>query len=208
MNMENQKKEHKEVNFCELSRGEMILILEFLGEKYANIYASEDVSREFNRFECIEERYNDYDTLVIKPKSISIICRPGGETILMTDEQYIKLTNIKQNSNISEQQYADAAKIVEEYNIQKNKSLIKNMTCICCRKNEIKPLAGTGLADGYINPLEQERGCWDDGTVDKVTFGYGSKHDCRTFYIAICDDCLSDLEVNDLVTDLSKLRKK
>lgn len=108
---------------------------------------------------------------------------------------------------VTEEQYQEAKKVLKEYKVQKNKSLIKNMTCICCRKNEVKPLAGTGLADGYINPEEQERGCWDDGTVEKVTFGYGSKHDMRTFYVAICDDCLSDLEANNLVTDLSKIQK-
>lgn len=109
---------------------------------------------------------------------------------------------------ITEEQYQEAKRIFKEYKIQKNKSFINNMTCVCCRKNEVKPLAGTGLADGYVNFTEQEKGCWDDGTVEKVSFGYGSKHDMRTFYIAICDDCLSDLEANNLVIDLSELKKQ
>ena len=109
---------------------------------------------------------------------------------------------------ISKQEFEKAIEIIEAYKTQVNKSLIENRICACCKTNEIKPLEGMGLSEGKIKATEQEQGCWNDGTVEKISFGYGSKYDMRSFYIAICDNCIDELEKDGLVVDVKKLRKK
>lgn len=65
--------------------------------------------------------------------------------------------------------------------------MIKNSyTCICCRKNKIKLLEGI---------------YWENGAVEKISFGYGSRNDSRCFYLAICDDCIERAEKDGLVID-------
>ena len=38
------------------------------------------------------------------------------------------------------------------------------------------------------------------GNVVKITFGYGSKHDMDSYYIAICDNCITELEKSGFAT--------
>ena len=118
---------------------------------------------------------------------------------------------------ITKEKAIKAQEIINQYNIEVNKKLIAisfnkkniaNNTCICCKSKLIKPLEVMGLAEGMVKATEQEQGCWDDGTVQKISFGYGSKNDGRSFYIAICDDCILQLEKDGLVTDFEKLRKE
>ena len=109
---------------------------------------------------------------------------------------------------ITKEEYKKAQQIIDDYKIQTNKALIKNHICICCKTKEIKPLEGWSLADGYVKASEQEQGSWDDGTVEKISFGYGSKHDMRCFYIAMCDDCAEQLEKDGLIIDVKTIRKE
>lgn len=109
---------------------------------------------------------------------------------------------------ITKQEFENAQQVVFEYKSEINKQLISKRTCICCKQKEVKPLEGMGLAEGSIKSTEQEQGCWNDGTVEKVTFGYGSRHDMRSFYVAICDDCIEQLEKDGLIVDIKTLRKE
>ena len=56
---------------------------------------------------------------------------------------------------------------------------ISKRTCFVCKEKVISKI---------------EQGMWADGIVEKITFGYGSKHDMDSFYIAICDDCINEVK--------------
>lgn len=104
---------------------------------------------------------------------------------------------------ITKEDFESSKKIVEEYNIQVNKSLVKDFICISCKTNEIKQ-----LDSGYVKVTELGNGMWSDGTVERISFGYGSKNDCKSFYIAICDDCINQLEKDGFAVNLKRLRKE
>jgi len=61
-------------------------------------------------------------------------------------------------------------------------SSIRN--CFKCEK-EINRLE---LVEGSNFKPEQDN--WDGAIVEKISGGYGSKHDCSVFIIAICDECI------------------
>ena len=109
---------------------------------------------------------------------------------------------------ITREEFDKAEQVVSDYHIQVNKILIKNHICICCKTKEIKPLENMGLADGYIKASEQDTGCWDNGTVQKIAFGYGSRYDMGYFFIAVCDDCMDKLIEDGLAIDIKKLNKE
>lgn len=109
---------------------------------------------------------------------------------------------------ITRNDFEKAEKVINAYKVELNKALVVSRICVCCRTKEIKPLEGTGLAEGQIKATEQEQGCWNGGTIEKVTFGYGSRHDMRDFYVAICDDCIEQLEKDGLIVDIKTLRKE
>ena len=90
------------------------------------------------------------------------------------------------------------------------------MYCICCKKNNVFP----NLRD--IDVKTEEDALWgkekrnygeddtkiltidnkmiDDGIIQIINAGYGSKHDTDQFIIAICDDCItSNLEDGTLL---------
>ena len=54
--------------------------------------------------------------------------------------------------------------------------------CVCCGF-EIKTIYG----EGEDKPWE---GMWLDGTVDKISAGFGSELDGNMYIIAICDNCV------------------
>jgi hypothetical protein len=104
---------------------------------------------------------------------------------------------------ITKEEFEKAQQIINEYKEQLNKAFVISRICVCCKTKEIKPLEGE-----VIKVTQQEQGCWNDGTVEKITFGYGSKHDMRSFYVAICDDCIEQLEKDGLIVDIKSLRKE
>lgn len=115
---------------------------------------------------------------------------------------------IRLETKITKEEFEKAQQIINDYKVQLNKSLVKSLFCICCKTKEINPIEGMGLSEGHIKATEQEQGCWKDGTVNKIEFGYGSRNDLRKFYIAICDDCIEQLEKEGLAVDAKKLRKE
>lgn len=47
------------------------------------------------------------------------------------------------------------------------------------------------------DPEHPEQWAYNDAVVDKLSAGYGSKHDGKSFLIAVCDSCI-DLEIKSL----------
>lgn len=74
-----------------------------------------------------------------------------------------------------------------------------NLKCICCGTN-------VQLLDlGCESDSPPEHGMWEDGMVDKVTAGYGSKFDCDRFLIAMCDSCIEEKVKDDTLVFLYNL---
>lgn len=92
---------------------------------------------------------------------------------------------------------------VQAYNEQLNLQIVRPMTCCKCEKEIIKP-----LYPEKTKPLEQECGWWEDGTVEKISFGYGSLYDTQSYYISICDDCLTKLRYRGLATSMEDIEKQ
>ena len=108
---------------------------------------------------------------------------------------------------IKKEDFLKAEETVRKYKEQISASLIYKRTCCVCKTKVIEPINSETL-----NPLKQEQGMWSDGVVEKITFGYGSNHDMSSYYIAVCDSCLGDLEEKGLATNLkdiaSQMRKE
>lgn len=102
---------------------------------------------------------------------------------------------------IKKEEYDKALAIIEAYNNQINSKIVTNRVCCICKNKVI-----TKMNDN-IHPLKQEQGMWNDGVVEKITFGYGSKHDMNSYYIAICDNCIDELENDGLATNLKVVKK-
>jgi hypothetical protein len=107
---------------------------------------------------------------------------------------------------ITHKQYLSATKLIKQYEEQLSKDHVSAYTCISCKKNMVTPYEGS-----LPHPLHQEAGMWKNGTVSLVAFGYGSMHDTESFYVAICDDCISEAFKTGLAKryeDLEKLISK
>lgn len=108
---------------------------------------------------------------------------------------------------IKKEDYLKAEETVRRYKEQTNAELVYKRTCCVCKTKVIEPIGPETL-----NPLKQEQGMWNDGVVEKITFGYGSSNDMSSYYIAMCDNCLNDLEEKGFATNLrsisSEMRKK
>lgn len=59
----------------------------------------------------------------------------------------------------------------------------KSIKCICCNQ-KIK------LLEKLHDKENLEQNMWNDGCVDTIMPGYGSRYDMTLFYIGICDDCI------------------
>lgn len=102
---------------------------------------------------------------------------------------------------VNSKKYIEALAIVNEYKSQLSESLVQPRVCSCCKSNIVKP-----IECGFTDPLKQESGMWSDGVVEKITFGYGSIHDMESYYIAICDECIVNLEREKLATNIRDIR--
>lgn len=108
---------------------------------------------------------------------------------------------------ISKEKYQKSLEIVDSYRQQElEKHIKKQYVCICCKENKID-LFHYGINNDEIL-FKQESFCWDNGTLEKVTFGFGSRFDGESFYMAICDDCVSNLIEEKLIVDLKALKKE
>lgn len=82
------------------------------------------------------------------------------------------------------------------------------MYCICCKKNNVIPenyrsgfseteedvlyFKKERKADGLPCTLNINNEMVDNGIIQIIDAGYGSKHDGDQFLIAICDDCIKE----------------
>ncbi len=81
------------------------------------------------------------------------------------------------------------------------------MYCICCKKDNVKPVdygSDDKLTEEEYLWMDQEYGNkekrrrtidninTDSGIIQRVSAGYGSGHDTSMFIIAICDDCITE----------------
>lgn len=103
---------------------------------------------------------------------------------------------------ISKEEHDKALGVIQEYNRQLNLKYVHNRICCVCKENSVDKIEPSST-----QPLKQEQGMWNDGVVEKISFGYGSRYDMSSFYIAICDDCIEDLLKSGLATDLKAIRK-
>jgi hypothetical protein len=84
------------------------------------------------------------------------------------------------------------------------------MYCICCKKNNIIPenyRSGFSETEEDVLFFKKERKSdgstlninnemVDNGIIQIIDAGYGSKHDGDQFIIAICDDCIKENKEN------------
>ena len=99
--------------------------------------------------------------------------------------------------------------------------MYKNMYCICCKENKVKPYSIDEVNYGDTDPSNEEEMLWlkgkspnhnkntvgvgirvdadytinnlnvNDGIIQTISAGYGSRHDTDIFIISICDECIS-----------------
>lgn len=105
---------------------------------------------------------------------------------------------------ITREEAEAATKVLNQYVREQNKLFITDYVCACCKVKKIVPLYNESAS----HPLRQEEWMWDDGTVARIDFGYGSRHDCEAYYIAICDDCIELLFDKKMAVNYAILRKK
>lgn len=61
------------------------------------------------------------------------------------------------------------------------------MNCICCGKE-----LSTDHDAGEEHESIVNRFCWNNGSVDYIYCGYGSRYDGSAFIFGICDDCIQE----------------
>lgn len=89
---------------------------------------------------------------------------------------------------VTKNEYLEALNTVNEYLSQTTKHSFK---CSCCRQEDV-------YSDS-VNMFNIEQSMWINGTISKVSFGYGSSHDMETYLIAICDTCVYNLKNENVI---------
>ena len=108
----------------------------------------------------------------------------------------------------TEDDYKKAKLLVAAYESSLAEKITPKLRCLCCKKNEVKPL-GEGRAITLTHDKPLKNMMWDGGTVELISFGYGSRYDMNAYYIAICDDCIeAALESSDPPLSYKKLNKQ
>lgn len=102
---------------------------------------------------------------------------------------------------LTQQQFEDAKKLIEDYEQQLRQAHVTSRVCMCCRETIISPVFG-------LPPiLKQEQGAWGKGTIALISFGYGSRNDLDSFYAAICDNCINKAEADGVAIRYRSLKK-
>lgn len=98
-------------------------------------------------------------------------------------------------SNLPE--YIRIKKMVEDFENKKFMETVKPLTCICCQKEQVSP------DFEFISKPEPENQdknvCWNNGAVTRLSAGWGSRHDMSSYFMAVCDSCISVLEEKGLL---------
>ena len=101
-------------------------------------------------------------------------------------------------------EYLKAKELIKEYEEKISSSIIKSKVCIICREKTIEPFAD--FQGG--NPLLQHQNPWNDGTVTRVDFGFGSRYDMKSFFVGICDNCIDNAVAFDIAEDVETIKAK
>lgn len=80
------------VNFCMMSENELIKILDFCDA--TEVLSKTEMVKKIKGNECIEKRWEWYDTLVVTPKEITFSTSPYPSQKIMTAEKYLKMKAI------------------------------------------------------------------------------------------------------------------
>lgn len=100
---------------------------------------------------------------------------------------------------ITLEQFKEAQKLIEDYEEQLRQTHVTSRVCMCCKKTIIEPLYGEPPI------LKQQEGMWNNGTVALLSFGFGSRNDLQSYYVAICDDCIDEAEKSGAATNYKSL---
>jgi hypothetical protein len=103
-------------------------------------------------------------------------------------------------SKIKQKDYLKAKALVLEYQNQISKELVKPYTCSVCKTNEVTP-----SEDFPIDPNNLHKGNWENGDLTLLSPGYGSSHDMSQYYMAVCDECLSTLREEGIITNTNSI---
>lgn len=88
---------------------------------------------------------------------------------------------------ISLEDFEKAKQTIAQYQNQDFKKIYGDgFSCICCDKKI------TAIHPEHMQ--FPQGGMYNGGVVDKISAGYGSKHDTDMFIVAICDDCITALK--------------
>lgn len=100
----------------------------------------------------------------------------------------------------------EALSTLESYRLEESKKIVPySYICICCRKNAIFQMK---IGEEAIHPLSQEGAMWLNGVVKLINCGYGSNHDTESYYVGICDLCLTELYDKGIIKSHRDIRKK
>lgn len=99
----------------------------------------------------------------------------------------------------------ELAELYDEVRVELAKTFVKDKVCICCEKAIIIPTLS--LDENPIDPLNQGKSSWTDGTVEMISCGYGSVHDLESYFIAICDSCITDRLKKGIIENYKDIKR-
>lgn len=106
----------------------------------------------------------------------------------------------------TKEQFNKSKEIIREYKNNLIQSDKINKTCSICNINKIEYMDYMSFPESKTR-LELDKLNWKYGTVSKVSFGYGSRYDGESYFIVICDKCISQLKKNKLIVDSEDIEK-
>lgn len=103
--------------------------------------------------------------------------------------------------NLDKNKYLQYKKLVEIYEHNSNIEVIPSFKCIKC-ENDLE------LDISYysnINVKKLDSINVKNGVITSIDPGYGSNYDLESFYICICDKCISYLYDKDIIHNKKKI---
>ena len=77
------------VNFCTMPNDELMKILDFC--ELMEVVENSEMEKKIKGEECIEKKWQWYDTITVMPKEIRFAKSPYPSSVVMTAEKYAKL---------------------------------------------------------------------------------------------------------------------
>lgn len=101
--------------------------------------------------------------------------------------------------------YIKAKKTLKEFEDQTYRKVVKPITCACCKKETVNP---DFEWTSELSPIDQERGMWNGGTVCRLSPGFGSAHDMSSYFLALCDSCITQLAETGIIKSRKEVREE